>query len=1199
MMKVVLAVILLAGGLLLTPARCPAQSKTEINSERLSIGLHSNPLSEDQLTLGRTSVNATSHSASIVSMALPATGSSESASARQRAVEACGKFPLSFEANAGQADRQVRFLSRGPGYTLFLTSNEAVLVAGKNKFQVARVKLAGANPAPEIRGSDELSGRSFYFIGNDPKNWQSKVPNYAQVRYVAVYPGVDLLYYGNRQRLECDFVVAPKADPKRIRLSFPGARKIRIDRENGDLILDCVGGEVRFQKPIANQAGDDKTLIEARYVLKQGNQVGIAVGSYDVAKPLIIDPVFIFSTFLGGSGSDLGSSIAVDAAGNAYVTGITESPSFPTAHPLPAPNNALQGNQNAFVSKISFDSATSRLSLAYSAYLGGSGGDTGTGIAADADGNAYVTGFTGSANFPVVHSLPAPNNGLQGASTAFVSKLSFDSATSTLSLAYSSYLGGSGGDSGAGIAVDAQGNAYVTGQTGSLNFPTVHPLSTPKSALQGGQYAFVSKLSFDSATSKLSLVYSTYLGGSITSIGLSPYTSGAGIAVDTLGNAYVTGATGATDFPAVHSLPSPDDAFRGFTDVFVSKLSFDNATSELSLAYSTLLGGTFRMGAHNSGMQEGTGIAVDSVGNAYVIGTTFSSDFTVVNPLPDNGGLQGVENAFISKLSFESATSRLSLAYSTYLGGSGGPDSGFDEGNGIAVDSVGNAYVIGTTTSPDFPIVNPLPSPNKATSGYVTAFVGKLSFDSTTSRLSLAYSTFLGGDAGIQEGRGIAVDTSGNAYVTGDTTSPDYPIVHPLAAPSNALQGAQSVFVAKIGSGAIPVLPLANAGLDQTAHVGMLVTLDGSASSDPAGPLPLTYAWTFVSKPAGSAVKVSDPTAVDPTFTPDAVGDYLIQLVVTNAAGVSSLPAIVTISTVNSPPVADAGPDQAITVIGTVVHLNGLQSDDPDGQPITYQWSILSRPAGSKASLAGSTIAQPSFIADVHGDYTIQLIVKDSLGAVSKPAVVKISFNNVAPVADAGLNQSATLGETVALNGSGSTDANGDKLTYQWSVVLAPRRDHPVISHSTAEIASFVPDLAGTYVVQLIVNDGFVDSAPATVEIEAVRPGIELTREICSLQRLIAELAPKAFRHRKLQRALLGKLNAVLRSLRERDYRQALQQLENDILVKTNGCATAGVPDRNDWIIDCRDQSRVYPMLLNIILEVREGERHRGQNGER
>jgi PKD domain/Beta-propeller repeat len=1144
MIKIVLAAILLTGGLLLSPVRCFAQSKAEINS----------------------------------------------ASTRHRAVEAFGQFPLSFEANAGQADRQVRFLSRGPGYTLFLTSDEAVLVGGKNKLQVARMKLIGANPAPEVRGSDELSGRSFYFIGNDPKNWQGNVPNYAQVRYQAVYPGIDLSYYGNRRQLEFDFLVAPKADPKCIRLSFPGAQKIRIDPENGELKLDGVGGEVRFQKPVAYQMRDGKTLVEARYVLKRGNQVGIAVGNYNLAEPLIIDPVLIFSTLLGGgSGYDLGTSIAVDAAGNAYVTGTTQSPNFPIVHPLPAPNNALQGTENAFVCKLSFDSATSKLSLAYSAYLGGSGGDTGTGIGVDADGNAYVTGFTDSANFPIVHSLPAPNNAFQGASTAFVSKLSFDSATSTLSLAYSTYLGGSGGDNGAGIAVDALGNAYVTGQTGSVNFPIVHPLPTSKNPIPGGQYAFVSKLGFDSATSKLSLLYSTYLGGS-TDAGSSPITGGDGIAIDSLGNAYVTGATGTTDFPVAHSLPPPDNVFRGSFDVFVSKLSFDSTTSKLSLTYSTLLGGTFRMGAHNSGTQEGTGIAVDSSGNAYVIGYTFSSDFTVVNPLPGNGALQGQENAFVSKLSFDSTTSTLSLAYSTYLGGSGG-DSGFDQGAAIAVDSVGNAYVTGSTTSPDFPIVNPLPSPNKPTTGNVTAFVGKLNFDSTTSQLSLAYSTFLGGDVGIQEGGGIAVDTSGNAYVTGITTSSNYPLVHPLPPPSNALQGIQSVFVAKIGSGTVQVPPLANAGPDQTVSVGSLVTLDGSASSDPGGQIPLTYLWSFVSKPPASKATLLGTSEVDPTFTPDLPGDYVIQLVVTNAAGLSSA-ATVTVSTLNSPPVADAGPDQVITVIGTVVHLNGSQSYDPDGQPITYQWSILSKPVGSKAQLTGSSTSKPSFTADVHGDYTIQLIVRDSLGAMSKPATVQVSFHNVAPVANAGLNQSAIIGETVTLNGSGSTDANGDALTYKWSLVSAPRRSHAVISNSTSEVSSFVPELPGTYVVQLIVNDGFANSAPVTVEIEAVRPGLELTRQVRSLQKVIADLPPTAFKHRNLQNSLLSKLNAALHSIREHRYSHALQQLENDILAKTNGCATAGAPDKNDWIVNCPDQSKVYTPLLNIIAEIRDLDRN-------
>jgi hypothetical protein len=1142
MIKIVLAAILLAGGCLLFPVHCSAQSKTEINS----------------------------------------------ASDRHRSVEAIGQFPLSFEANAGQADRQVRFLSRGPGYTLFLTSDEAVLVAGKDKVQVTRMKLVGANPAPEVQGSDELSGRSYYFIGNDPKNWQGNVPNYAQVRYQAVYPGVDLSYYGNRRRLEFDFVVAPKADPKCIRLSFPGAQKIRIDPENGDLKLD---GVVRFPKPVAYQMRDGKTLVEARYVLKPGNQVGIAVGNYNLAEPLIIDPVLIFSTFLGGSGYDLGSSIAVDAAGNAYVTGTTQSPSFPTAHPLPAPNNALQGVQTAFVSKLSFDSATSKLSLAYSAYLGGSGVDTGTGIAVDTDGNAYVTGSTTSANFPIVHSLPAPNNAFQGASTAFVSKLSFDSATSTLSLAYSTYLGGSGGDSGTGIAVDALGNAYVTGQTGSLNFPTVHPLPTPQNPIQGGQYAFVSKLGFDSATSKLSLLYSTYLGGNTGSVDSSPVSGGAAIAIDSVGDAYVTGGTGATDFPVAHSLPAPDNAFRGIADVFVSKLSFDSTTSKLSLTYSTLLGGSARMGANNSGIQEGTGIAVDSLGSAYIIGYTFSDDFTVVNPLGDNGQLSGFEHAFVSKLNFDSATSTLSLAYSTYMGGSGGPGSGFDQGAAIAVDSVGDAYVTGSTTSPDFPIVDPLPPPNKPTTGNVTAFAAKLHFDSTTSQLSPAYSTFLGGDVGIQQGWGIAVDTSGNAYVTGDTTSTNYPTVNPLPFPNNALQGIQSVFVAKIGSGTVQVPPLANAGPDQTASVGSLVTLDGSASSDPDGQVPLTYAWSFLSKPPGSKATLLGTSEVDPTFTPDLPGDYVIQLVVTNAVGLSSA-ATVTVSTLNSPPVADAGPNQVITVIGTVVHLNGSQSYDPDGQPITYQWSILSKPVGSKAQLTGSSTSKPSFTADVHGDYTIQLIVKDSLGATSKPATVQVSFHNVAPVANAGLNQSAIIDERVTLNGSGSTDANGDVLTYKWSLVSAPRRSYAVISNSTSEVSSFVPELPGTYVVQLIVNDGFVNSAPATVEIEAVRPGIELTREVRSLQKVIADLPLTAFKHRRLQSSLLSKLNAALHSIREHRYSHALQQLENDILVKTNGCATTGAPDKNDWIINCPDQSKVYTPLLNIIAEIRDLDRN-------
>ena len=920
---------------------------------------------------------------------------------------------------------------------------------------------------------------------------------------------------------------------------------------------------------------DGKCRVEARYLLKPGKQVSIALGSYDVAKPLIVDPVLSYSTNLDGSGN-LGFAIAVDASGNAYVTGSTTSVDFHLVHPLPPPNGALQGGSDAFVSKLTFDSTTGTLSLAYSVYLGGSINDEGNGIAVDSSGNAYVTGDTGSPDFPLVHSLPAPNNALKGSLNAFVSKLSFDSVTSTLFLAYSTYLGGRGGtfgDSGSGIAVDSAGNAYVTGSTGSPDFPLLHSLPAPNNALQGVRDAFVSKLSLDSTTSMLSLAYSTYLGGSEDDFSL-------GIAVDSSGDAYLTGRTASLNFPAIHPLPPPNNAFQGGAgvyDAFVSKVSFNKTTGTLSLAYSTYLSGS---GASlNEG---GLGIAVDSIGDAYVTGFTSATDFPLVHPLPaPNNALQGDEDAFVSKLSFDGATSTLSLVYSTYLGGSGS-----EVGLGIAVDTSGSAYVTGSTSSANFPTVHPLPAPNNAfQGGGEDGFVSKLSYDVAASTLSLAYSTYLGGTSD-DNSLGIAVDTNGNAYVTGYTNSPNFPLVHPLNIPLDGLNE-ENGFVAKLGSGNVSAAPVANAGPDQTAQVGILVTLDGSASSDSAGLLPLTYAWSIISKPAGSTVTLSDPSAIDPTFTPDRVGNYLVQLIVANAAGVSSLPDTVTVSTLNSPPLADAGPDQAITALGTLVHLDGSQSFDPDGQPITYQWSIVSKPAGSNATLNGPKTAKPSFIADVHGDYIIQLIVTDSLDAASKPATVKVSFGNVAPVAQVGPNESAFVGETVTLDGSGSTDADHDPLTYRWSVVSAPKRSRAKIFSPTAEIASFVPDLPGTFVVQLIVNDGSVDSSPATVEIEVVRPREGLTLEIRGLQRVIEDLPLNAFKRSRLRNTLVNKLNAAIRSIRERKYSQVLQQLQDDILEKTNGCATFGRPDRNDWIINCPDQSKVYTPLLNLIAEVK------------
>ena len=530
------------------------------------------------------------------------------AAAETRVSQSYGKLPLHFEANQGQTHQDVRFLARGPGYSLYLTAGEAVLVLtqpnpdAKRDLRstperrgtqprgtpvVVRMSLVGAAPKPPASGREELPGKANYLIGKDPAKWRTNVPTYAKVHYREVYPGIDLVYYGNQRQLEYDFVVSPGADPERIVLGFQGGERLEINAE-GELVLHAGGGALRQQKPVIYQEINGvRTKIEGRYVLKDAHRVGFQLAAYDQSRPLVIDPTLVYSTYLGGSISDDGYGIAVDAAGSAYVTGLAGSTDFPTASPLQA---AYGGGGDAFVSKLNAAGSA----LLYSTYLGGSGEDYGYGIAVDADGSAYVTGGTTSTDFPTVNPLQAANG---GGTDAFVSKL--DAAG--CALLYSTYLGGSGGDGGAGIAVDAAGSAYVSGSTSSTNFPTANPLQ----AASGGGLtdAFVSKLNAAGSA----LLYSTYLGGSSRD-------AGRGIAVDAAGSAYVTGWTTSTNFPTASPLQS---AKAGFTDAFVSKL---NAAGS-ALLYSTYLGGGF-------GDNYGLGIAVDAAGAAYVTGRTNSADFT-------------------------------------------------------------------------------------------------------------------------------------------------------------------------------------------------------------------------------------------------------------------------------------------------------------------------------------------------------------------------------------------------------------------------------------------------------------------------------------------------------------------------------------------------------------------------------------------
>lgn len=714
-----------------------------------------------------------------------------------RVIETYGKLPLHFEPNHGQTTEQVKFFARGKGYALFLTTTEAVVVLSKReqevesaipvrlnpeskiknseitnpKSAVVRMKLVGVDPDAKIVGLQDLPGKSNYFIGNDLKNWRVNVPHYAKVKYEEIYPGIDLVFYGNQRQLEFDFVVAPSADPNLIQVAFEGADKIEMGDE-GHLVLHTAIGQVQLRKPVVYQIVDGvRQEIPGAYVfnpdcpLAAGDQcrnnwrsggigpeangqsgfnpkskienpkfesVGFQIAAYDPNRPLIIDPVLAYSTYIGGSHNDFGLGIAVDSGGHAYVMGVTASTDFPLQNPMQPDISNIFFGFDIFVAKLN----PAGSALVYSTYLGGDG-DDGTsedfvrrGIAVDSEGNAYVTNFTTSTDFPTTEG--ALQTTIGGAPDAFVTKLN----PAGNALVYSTYLGGSGSDEGRGIAVDSLGHAYVAGATTSTDFPiTLGAFQTFNASGSTPGFegdAFVVKLNPDGSD----LVYSSYLGGSTSDGGI-------GITVDTSGNVYVTGSTNSSDFPTTPEAFEPNFPSGGF-DAFVAKVNPDGS----ALVYSTYLGG--------SSDDVGSGIAVDASNNAYVTGVTGSTNFPTTEGAFQTtlGDCPGCRDAFVAKLNADGST----LVYSTYLGGSAD-----DGGSDIAVDTSGNAYVTGTTRSTNFPTANAV-QPNFGGAGY-DAFVVKLN-----SGGALVYSTYLGGDS-FDLGFGIAVDPFGNAYVTGRTNS--------------------------------------------------------------------------------------------------------------------------------------------------------------------------------------------------------------------------------------------------------------------------------------------------------------------------------------------------------------------------------------------------------------------------------------------
>jgi hypothetical protein len=902
--------------------------------------------------------------------------------------EAYGKLPLQFEANQGQTDRQVKFISRGDGYTLYLTSGDAVLVFREgaaesaqqggsashtvhgHKSGVVRLKLLGGNPAPQIKGTEELPGKINYLIGNDPSAWRGGIPTFAKVQYEGVYRGVDMVYHGNQRQLEYDFALEPGVSPGVIDFEIEGPKRIEI-ASNGDLLLGGAAGQVRLLKPRAYQLVQGSTRSEeipSRYILHAGHRVGFALGNYDKSRPLIIDPVLSYSTYLGGVNGDAAWGIAVDSSGNAYVAGYTNSNNFPVSAgaydtSCGSGGSCSETNADAFVTKLNASG-----SLVYSTFIGGTSVELAKGIAVDESGSAYITGQTSSSNFPTTSGAFQRTYG--GGLDAFVAKLSADGS----SLVYSTYLGGSAYDAGNAVALDALGNAYITGQTNSTNFPTLNPLQATGGGSQDGD-AFVTELN----TTGSALVYSTYLGG-------SSLDRGNGIAVDGSGNAYVAGFTRSSDFPTQNPLQAACASCPTYADAFVAEVLSGGSV----LGYSTFLGG--------SGDDQALGITVDSTGNAYITGFTYSNNFPITQ-----GALQvflrGLSDAFVTKLTPDGSAE----AFSTYLGG-----SDVDLGNSIAVLS-GNIYVSGDTYSNDFPLASATQTAcgtGNCSNG--TAFTSELNLSGS----ALVFSTYLGGSgtspAG-DHGNGVAVDASGNAYLAGETTSTDLHTVNAYQATFGGGVDVGDGFVAKISLS--PIVSLSNSSLTFGSQAVGTTSPAQKVTVSNTGTAPMSVSSISASgdykqtNDCGNSVAAGSSCTVNMTFTPTASGTRTGTLTITDSASDSpqsvSLTGTASVGVSLSPSNLVFGNQLVGTTSATqTVTLSNLGSSSLTISSIAITGAnpgdfAQSSNCSNSLPASGSCVINVAFTPTATGSRTASLAVSDS--ATGSPQVALLSGTGGSP----------------------------------------------------------------------------------------------------------------------------------------------------------------------------------------------------------
>jgi hypothetical protein len=693
-----------------------------------------------------------------------------------------GKMPLYFIANQGQMDARVAFYVQGSDKTLYFTPDGVTFAMTQQVSEgvrsrrfssqeeyadapdelnlnrwIVKLDFVDAN-AVQPSGQDRTDAIISYFKGPQ-EEWHTGLPTYSQIVYRDLWEGIDLMYSGTVNRLKYEFVVQPGVDPARIRLAYRGAT-VGVN-DAGQLEVSTPAGGFQDDAPVAYQEVDGQRVpVVVAYALDDAatsgadkpRSYGFRVGAYNPALPLVIDPaVLVYCGFIGGGNMDRGYSIAVDAAGNAYVTGDTTSTgaTFPVTVGPDLTYNG--GSYDAFVAKVKADGT----GLVYAGYIGGNNNETGDGIAVDAAGNAYVAGWTRftEATFPVTVGPDLTFN--SGAHDAFVVKVKADGT----GLMYAGYIGGSGDDEGHGIAVDSAGNAYVTGYTASTQ--ATFPVTVGPDLTHNGDYdAFVTKVKADGT----GLEYCGYIGG-------SGFDRGNGIAVDSAGNAYVSGYTTSTEesFPVTIG---PDLTYNGGTyDAFVAKVKTDGT----GLVYAGYIGG--------SGTDEGFSIAADSTGNVYVTGRTASTQATFPVTVGPDLTYNGNTDAFVAKVKADGT----GLVYAGYIGGSSS-----DEGYRIAVDAAGNAYVTGYTysTQATFPVTV---GPDLTYNGGGDAFVAKVKVDGT----GLDYCGYIGGSSD-DYGLGIAVDSAGNTYVTGLTASTQAAFPVTVGPDLTYNGGTYDAFVAKV-----------------------------------------------------------------------------------------------------------------------------------------------------------------------------------------------------------------------------------------------------------------------------------------------------------------------------------------------------------------------------------------------------------------